>query len=50
MHNLSDGNRYALFYVEAHSGVIYDCMNRTQKLLQGHCNPITACAVSRDKK
>ena len=50
MHNLSDEERFALFYVSAHSGVIYDCSTRTQKLLQGHCNPITACAVSADKK
>ena len=50
VHNLSDEERFALFYVSAHSGVIYDCSTRTQKLLQGHCNPITACAVSADKK
>ena len=50
VHNLSDEERFALFYVSAHSGVIYDCSTRTQKLLQGHCNPITACAVGADKK
>lgn len=50
VHNLSTEDRFTLFYISAHSGVIYDCAARTQKLLQGHCNPITACAVSADKK
>ena len=30
--------------------MIYDFENRTQMILQGHCNPITCCAVSADKK
>lgn len=50
VHNLSTEDRFTLFYISAHSGVIYDCAARTQRLLQGHCNPITACAVSADKK
>jgi cilia- and flagella-associated protein 251 len=36
VHNLASGDRYALFYVSAHSGVIYDTAERTQTLLQGH--------------
>ena len=48
--NLSDDSRNAIFYVSAHSGVIYDYVNRKQRLLQGHCNPITCCCVSEDKR
>ena len=50
VHSLSSGSRQAIFYVSSHSGVIYDFENRTQMILQGHCNPITCCAVSADKK
>mmetsp|Transcript_21112 Transcript_21112/g.27387 ORF Transcript_21112/g.27387 Transcript_21112/m.27387 type:complete len:951 (+) Transcript_21112:86-2938(+) len=50
VHSLCSEERRALFYVSAHSGVIYDYNLRRQSLLQGHCNPITCCAVSADKK
>jgi len=50
VHNLSDDTRNAVFYLAAHSGVIYDYANRQQRLLQGHCNPITCCCVSEDKR
>ena len=50
VHNLSDESRNALFFVSAHSGVIYDYGTRTQNLLQGHCNPITTSCVSADKR
>jgi len=50
VHNLSDDSRSAIFYVSAHSGVIYDYVSRRQQLLQGHCNPITCCCVSEDKR
>lgn len=50
VHNLSDESRNAVFYLSAHSGVIYDYANRQQRLLQGHCNPITCCCVSEDKR
>ena len=50
VHNLSNEQRNALFFVSAHSGVIYDYGTRTQQLLQGHCNPITASNVSADKR
>lgn len=50
VHNLSDESRFAVFYVAAHTGVIYDCAKRTQTLLQGHCNPISATAVSADRR
>ena len=51
VYNLSDASddKHAIFYVAGHSGVIYDYQNRTQKVLQGHCNPITSCCVSEDK-
>lgn len=48
--NLSDENRQVLFYASAHTGVIYDYEQKTQQLLQGHCNAITCCVVSEDKK
>ncbi|GBG32283.1 Cilia- and flagella-associated protein 251 [Hondaea fermentalgiana] len=50
VHNLSDDNRNVVFYLCAHTGVLYDYVHRRQTLLQGHCNPITACAVSADKR
>ena len=50
VHNLGDDTRSAIFYVSAHSGVIYDYVSRRPQLLQGHCNPITCCCVSEDKR
>ena len=50
VHSLCDESRTALFYAAAHSGVIYDCATRTQRLLQGHCNPIACAVVSADKR
>ena len=49
VHNLTTSERHEIFYTSAHSGVIYDYANKTQKLLQGHCNQITATACSDDK-
>lgn len=40
----------ALFYVAAHTGIIYDYRTRRQKFLQGHCNAITAACVSEDRR
>lgn len=39
-----------MFYISSHSGVIYDYENRTQLILQGHCNLITCAVVSTDKR
>ena len=50
MHNLTSENRTEIFYSSAHAGVIYDYEQQTQKLLQGHCNKITATACSDDKR
>ncbi|TMW56015.1 hypothetical protein Poli38472_008663 [Pythium oligandrum] len=50
VHNLTTESRRAIFYSAAHTGVIYDYANREQKLLQGHCHPITCCVVSEDKR
>jgi len=50
VHNLSSEERREIFYSAAHTGVIYNYETREQKLLQGHCNKITATAVSADKK
>ena len=48
--NLCDGTRDALFYSAAQTGVVYDYSARRQKLLQGHCNPISCVVVSLNKK
>jgi len=48
--SLTKSGRNALFCVSAHSGIIYDYEYRTQTVLQGHCNFITCCAVSKDKR
>ena len=50
VHNLTTETRTEIFYSAAHSGVIYDYQQKTQKLLQGHCNQITATACSEDKR
>ncbi|ETW03271.1 hypothetical protein H310_04779, partial [Aphanomyces invadans] len=50
VHSLSDDTVHAVFYTAGHTGVIYNYANRTQKLLQGHCNPISCCTVSEDKR
>jgi len=50
VHNLSEGDRTDMFYAAAHTGVIFDYKTGVQRLLQGHVNPITATAVSKDKK
>ncbi|CAM9398729.1 unnamed protein product, partial [Phaeothamnion confervicola] len=50
LHSLCDGRRRAVAYAAAHTAVIYDYENCTQRLLQGHCNPITAVVVSRDRR
>lgn len=50
VHSLSQPGRNAMFFVSSHSGVIYDFEHRTQMILQGHCNLIRCCTVSRDKR
>jgi len=50
VHNLTSKDRNALFYVSSHFGVIYDYEHRRQTMLQGHCNIISCCAVSNDKR
>jgi len=50
VHNLSDADSTDMFYAAAHTGVIFDYNTGVQRLLQGHVNPITATAVSKDKK
>jgi len=48
--SLTQRDRNALFFLSSHSGVIYDFEHRTQIVLQGHCNKITCCAVSSDRR
>eukprot|EP01041_Mallomonas_annulata_P010368 gene10368-21631_t len=50
VHSLSASDRNAIFYLSSHSGVVYDFEHRTQMILQGHCNSICCCAVSKDKR
>ena len=39
-----------VFYVCGHTGVLLDCEENSQRLLQGHSNRITCTAVSGDKR
>eukprot|EP00232_Nephroselmis_pyriformis_P024102 CAMPEP_0182866546 /NCGR_PEP_ID=MMETSP0034_2-20130328/8259_1 /TAXON_ID=156128 /ORGANISM="Nephroselmis pyriformis, Strain CCMP717" /LENGTH=717 /DNA_ID=CAMNT_0024998875 /DNA_START=137 /DNA_END=2286 /DNA_ORIENTATION=- len=48
MASLTGPDREAVVYVAAHTAVIYDKIDHTQTVLQGHCNPITCLAVSPD--
>jgi len=50
VHSLRTPTRDALLYVSAHTAVIHDLASGTQRLLQGHCNPVTSVAVSKDKR
>jgi len=50
VHNLSTDEKNAIFYLSSHSGVIYDYEYRRQTILQGHCNVISCCVVSSDKR
>lgn len=47
---MTKNGRNALFCISAHSGIIYDYEYRTQTVLQGHCDYISCCAVSKDKR
>jgi len=48
--NLTLGNKKEIFLPAAHTGVIYDYETGEQKLLQGHCNEITACCSVYDEQ
>ncbi|XP_074641054.1 cilia- and flagella-associated protein 251-like [Tubulanus polymorphus] len=48
--NITDGNSKRIMYVVAHTGVLYDIEYNTQRLLQGHSNPISCTCVSEDKR
>ena len=50
VHFLTSESRTEIFYTSSHTGVIYNYAKRRQRLLQGHCNQITATACSDDKK
>ena len=50
VHNISDATRQAVFYVTAHTGVVYDCATNKQKILQGHCNDLSCTCVSGNKR
>ena len=50
VHNLTSDDRTEIFYSAAHTGVIYNYETREQKLLQGHCNKISCCTISSDKR
>ncbi|XP_077995257.1 cilia- and flagella-associated protein 251-like [Glandiceps talaboti] len=48
--NLTDDQRKAVLYTCAHTAVVYDYANNSQRLLQGHCNNISCTCVSEDKR
>ena len=48
IHNLTLGDKKEIFFPSAHTGVIYNYETHEQKLLQGHCNKITACIAVHD--
>eukprot|EP01137_Pigoraptor_chileana_P005500 Opistho-2@48651 len=55
VHTLTDEtpestHQRVLFYVSAHTGILWDIDENRQKLLQGHCNAISATCVSDDKR
>lgn len=50
VHFLTSDTRTEIFYTSSHTGVIYNYVKKKQRLLQGHCNQITATACSDDKK
>lgn len=47
VHSLCAGGREALFYVAAHTGVIYDYAKRTQELLQVISLPLNTTSRRR---
>lgn len=47
---LANGDDDRVAYASAHTLVIYDQKDHSQKLLQGHKNPITALVASPDKR
>jgi WD40 repeat protein/Ca2+-binding EF-hand superfamily protein len=48
--NVSTSEKKAIFYVTAHTGILYDFENNVQTLYQGHCNTISCTCVSEDKR
>eukprot|EP00736_Rhodelphis_marinus_P007045 Rmarinus@m.17323 len=48
--NLNDETRKAFFYVAGHTAIIFDRGTGAQKLLQGHCNGISAVSCSKDRR
>lgn len=49
VHNLTTGtNKKEIFFPASNTGVIYNYETNKQKLLQGHCNEITATCVAYD--
>ncbi|XP_013416583.1 cilia- and flagella-associated protein 251 isoform X1 [Lingula anatina] len=48
--NLTDPNRKMIAYACAHAGILYNFRDNTQKILQGHCNPLSCMCTSADKR
>lgn len=49
MVDLSGTGQSAVCYAAAHTAVVYDTASKKQRVLQGHCNPITALVATKDK-
>jgi len=48
--NTSTGDKKTVLYAAGHTGVIYDFVENTQKLLQGHTSNISCTAASGNKR
>ncbi|GIQ89279.1 hypothetical protein KIPB_011709 [Kipferlia bialata] len=48
--SLYDGVRECVLYAASNTLVLHDIAAQKQTFLQGHCNTITALAVSEDKR
>lgn len=50
IHSLCANGRNAFLTMSSHSAVVYDYENRSQTILQGHCNKIACCVVDKSKR
>ncbi|XP_072520842.1 cilia- and flagella-associated protein 251 [Salminus brasiliensis] len=48
--SLHDQDRLTVFYGCSHVAVVYDHTSNSQRLLQGHCSPVSCMCVSEDRR